>query len=82
MYMLCIFVFSLGLFHRFSSFLFSEGQSPPTFRDRVGGERITKVNDTLKLICRAKGQPKPFLQWFYEDSPIDIKNSRSVHLHT
>lgn len=30
-----------------------------------------QLNDTVKLLCRVRGQPKPNVVWFFNDIPVE-----------
>lgn len=40
---------------------------PPDFTEETSGDLMVPEGGTVKLTCRAKGQPAPYVQWRRED---------------
>lgn len=57
------------------SCVLAENPNAPKFKDQIFHDRLARVNDTLKLTCRVKGNPRPYLTWFYEGKPL-VKSDR------
>ncbi|KAH0999863.1 hypothetical protein HUJ04_004173 [Dendroctonus ponderosae] len=52
---------------------------PPDFTEETSGDLMVPEGGTVKLTCRAKGQPAPYVQWRREDgSDIVFKEPTGV----
>ena len=62
-------LFELLLFVNFY-FLFKFLGLSPKFRRPIIADRIAFINESLKLLCKVKGKPEPFVVWFFDEKPI------------
>ena len=61
--------------HVFPSVLFTEKEKPPKWKEGSDpvlgeGQRTTIEGTELKLVCSAKGVPRPDIMWLKDDEPF------------